>query len=269
MSSLSLESSFPGADLQTAKMPGHWLLARLGKRVLRPGGVCLTREMLIGLAIWKDDDVIEFAPGLGATARLTLALSPNSYVAIDRDEGAVAQVRRLLTGPNQRCQIGLAHETGLPAGVASVVYGEAMLTMLPAPLKALTVREAFRCLRSGGRYGIHEMSLIPDDLSDAVKSDIQHDLSTAIRVGARPLTVAEWRELLESEGFVVERIATSPMHLLKTRRLIQDEGLGGTLRLIWNTLREPAALRRVWTMRQTFLRHERRLGAVSIVARKP
>jgi hypothetical protein len=28
----------PGDELQAGKLPGHWLLARLGKRVLRPGG---------------------------------------------------------------------------------------------------------------------------------------------------------------------------------------------------------------------------------------
>lgn len=265
----TMDPCFPAAGLETGQMPGHWLLARLGKRVLRPGGVELTRQMLHGLAIWHDDDVVEFAPGLGATARLTLALNPRSYLAIDRDEGAVSQVRRWLTGPSQGCQIGLAHETGLPAGAASVIYGEAMLTMLTPQMKRQTVLEAFRCLRSGGRYGIHEMSLVPDDLSEEIKQDLQRDLSAVIRVGARPLTVAEWRELLESEGFIVERIESAPMHLLKTGRMIQDEGLMGTLRILWNTLRDQAALQRVWAMRQTFLRHERKLGAVAIVARKP
>ena len=33
----------PGEGLKTEKMPGHWVLARLGKRVLRPGGMELTR----------------------------------------------------------------------------------------------------------------------------------------------------------------------------------------------------------------------------------
>ncbi len=28
-----------GADLAVQKMPAHWLMARLGKRVLRPGGL--------------------------------------------------------------------------------------------------------------------------------------------------------------------------------------------------------------------------------------
>ena len=36
----------PGEGLKTEKMPGHWVLARLGKRVLRPGGMQLTRRLL-------------------------------------------------------------------------------------------------------------------------------------------------------------------------------------------------------------------------------
>jgi hypothetical protein len=63
----------PGAGLKTEKMPGHWVLARLGKRVLRPGGMELTRRMLKLLAIRSADEVIEFAPGMGTTARLRLA----------------------------------------------------------------------------------------------------------------------------------------------------------------------------------------------------
>ena len=79
--------------MDAAKMPGHWLLLRLGKRVLRPGGVELTRRMLDGLNIQPDDDVVEFGPGLGVTARLTLARKPHSYVGIERDENAARIVR--------------------------------------------------------------------------------------------------------------------------------------------------------------------------------
>ena len=68
-------------ELDTTKMPGHWLLARLGKRVLRPGGRELTQQMLNGLCIKSSDDVVEFAPGLGFTAQLTLNRKPASYIA--------------------------------------------------------------------------------------------------------------------------------------------------------------------------------------------
>lgn len=49
----------PGDDLDVAKMPGHWLLAHLGKRVLRPGGLRLTQALLDGLAIGPADEMVE------------------------------------------------------------------------------------------------------------------------------------------------------------------------------------------------------------------
>jgi hypothetical protein len=259
----------PGADLDTRRMPGHWLLARLGKRVLRPGGLELTQRMLAGLKIGTGDRVVEVAPGMGATAALTLSKQPASYVAIDRDEAAVAQVGRLLRGPSQRCVLGQAHETGLPDGAASVFYGEAMLTMQPDPMKRRIIAEAFRCLESGGRYGIHEMSLAPDNVADTLKQEIQRDLSATIHVGARPLTVGEWRALLEGEGFVVEAVAEAPMHLLEVGRFVRDEGPAGTLRFVWNLVRDREALSRVLQMREVFRRHMAHMGAIALVARKP
>src|SRR5689334_25318051 len=86
----------PGAGQKPEKMPGHWVLARMGKRVLRPGGLGLTRWMLGALAIHSSDSVVEFAPGLGLTAKLTLALGPDSYTAVERDEGAAAAVSAYL-----------------------------------------------------------------------------------------------------------------------------------------------------------------------------
>ena len=62
-----------GEGQQPDKMQGHWALARAGKRVLRPGGIELTKRMLDALAIGTQDRVVEFAPGLGLTARMVLA----------------------------------------------------------------------------------------------------------------------------------------------------------------------------------------------------
>ncbi|MEO9147676.1 MAG: hypothetical protein ABI237_19170 [Ginsengibacter sp.] len=42
---------------------GHWLLSKMGKRVLRPGGKELTLRMLKELSITQEDRVMEFAPG--------------------------------------------------------------------------------------------------------------------------------------------------------------------------------------------------------------
>ena len=43
---MSDTDSVPMAGRSDADLPGHWLLARLGKRVLRPGGLELTSRVL-------------------------------------------------------------------------------------------------------------------------------------------------------------------------------------------------------------------------------
>src|SRR5215208_6344021 len=98
----AMTATRPGEGLKTEKMPGHWVLARMGKRVLRPGGMDLTRRMLDALRIRESDEVVEFAPGMGVTARLTLALRPASYTAVERDEAAAKIVRGYLAGDSRR-----------------------------------------------------------------------------------------------------------------------------------------------------------------------
>ena len=39
-------TDLPYADRRDEDMPGHWILAKLGKRVLRPGGLELTEHLL-------------------------------------------------------------------------------------------------------------------------------------------------------------------------------------------------------------------------------
>jgi cyclopropane fatty-acyl-phospholipid synthase-like methyltransferase len=249
-------------------MPGHWLLARMGKRVLRPGGRELTHRLLDGLAIGSDDHVVEFAPGLGETARQTLAREPASYTAVERDQNAAAAVQKILTGPKQRCVLGTAEQTGLPDALASVVYGEAMLSMQMSSAKGKIVAEAARLLQPGGRYGIHELCLTPDDVPAATREEIARLLSDEIHVGVRPLTVAEWQDLLTSAGFKVVAVEQAPMHLLEPGRLVRDEGLPRALRFVWNVACHGEARRRVLGMRRAFRKYREHLAAVAMVAVK-
>ncbi|HWL54441.1 MAG TPA: methyltransferase domain-containing protein [Chthoniobacteraceae bacterium] len=263
----------PGENLDPAKMPGHWLLLRLGKKVLRPGGLGLTRRLLSALKLTGSDHVVEFAPGLGVTARMALAAGPASYTAIERDAAATGQVRRWLERPPtvdaRRVITGLAQKTGLPGACADVVYGEAMLTMQAEPAKREIVREAYRLLKPGGRYGIHELCLHPDHLSSEEHDAINRSITQAIRHRALPLTGEEWEGLLRSEGFEITYRSSAPMRLLEPGRLVRDEGGWGALRFIWRVARDRAARSRVLKMRKTFREHRHRMAAICLVARKP
>lgn len=258
----------PGARLAAEKMPGHWLLARLGKRVLRPGGMELTRGMLRALDIRPSDTVVEFAPGLGVTTRLVLKLHPASYIAIEENKAAALRVGSSLMGVRQRCLAGSASQTGLPDASATVVYGEAMLTMQNATQKSQIVQEACRILKPGGRYGIHELCLVPDDLDEAIQMEIQQALSNTIRVGAKPLTAEAWRGLLKAEGLAVRSEMRLPMRLLKAGQLLQDEGLFGALRFAWNLCRDAEARQRVLAMRRIFRKYRTHLSAIMLVGIK-
>ena len=258
----------PGANLSQQKMPGHWFLARLGKRALRPGGMELTRRMIAALTIVSTDDVVEFAPGLGITAQLALKRRPASYTAVERNSTAAAIVSSYLKESKQICVTGNADQTGLPGELATVVYGEAMLTMQTSEMKQRIVREARRLLKLGGRYAIHEMCLVGDDLDEDRMREINRALSRAVHVGVRPLSVSEWRGLMHAEGFEVEVEARTAMHLLELKRLLSDEGLKGTVRFIWNIARDREARKRVLMMRKVFRRYQLNLAAVMMICVK-
>ena len=177
-------------------------------------------------------------------------------------------VHKFLQGPEHRCVVGLAEDTGLPDESATVVYGEAMLSMQTPEQKCRVVREAHRLLKPGGRYGIHELYLIPNDLDESTKLEIQNELSSVIHHGTRPLTIEEWQSLLESEGFVVRAHAQAPMHLLEPWRIIQDEGMLGAVRFAFNLLCNREARHRVLAMRHVFSKYRDHLAAIMIVGQK-
>lgn len=265
------ELPLPASRRDDDAVGGHWLLARLGKRVLRPGGVGLTRTLL-SRAELTGADVVELAPGLGRTATEIIAHRPRSYVGAEGDPDAANLVRSALKNlgaQNAAVRVADAAETGLPGASSDVVIGEAMLTMQGDAAKRAIVAEAARVLRPGGRYAIHELALTPDTVSEEISTDIRQALARAIKVNARPLTIAEWSTLLAEHGLVVDHVTTAPMALLQPRRLVSDEGLFGALRFARNVLVNRDARKRVLAMRRTFRRHRKQLAAVAIVAHKP
>ena len=266
-STASTDLPLPHADRPIASAPGHWVLARAGKRVLRPGGAALSAAMLSHAGL-TGADVVELAPGLGRTAAEIIKDHPASYTAIDRDPDAARRVAAVV-GDLGTVRQGEAADTGLDEASADVVVGEAMLTMQGDKGKAAIVAEAARVLRPGGRYAIHELGVTPDDIDEEYYTQLRRDLARSIHVNARPMTAAAWKELMEGAGLVVDWVDTAPMALLKIGRNIHDEGLGGFLRIARNVAADKALRRRVQEMARTFKRYEKDMVGIALVAHKP
>lgn len=248
---------------------GHWMLAKLGKRVLRPGGRELTEKLIAGLQITPEDDIVEFAPGLGFTANIACGYRPKSYTGVDLNEEAATIARKRIKYDKAKIINANAAQSTLPDAYANKVYGEAMLTMQPLEQKKAIIAEAFRILKSGGYYGIHELGIAPDSVSEEIKEDIYRELSETIRVHARPMTAMEWTTLLEEQGFKIIKVAHNPMLLLERSRMIQDEGWLRVLLITFNLLRFPEIRKRVKKMKECFRKHRDNLDAVAIIAQKP
>ena len=268
LESYFIPSELPGDQQHPNKMQGHWVLARVGKRVLRPGGVELTRQMLAALAIGPQDRVVEFAPGLGATARTVLQKCPQAYWGVERDPAAARRLSQQFPGTAAQIVLGRAEESGLPDACASVVYSEALLSMQTQQQKNRIVSEACRLLTVGGRYGMHELCLLPDDIPDHVRQEMQAEMSKEIHVGVQPLCRHEWISLFRQNGLKVTWSGKAPMHLLEPRRLLADEGFMGSLCIGFRMASNPMLGQRVLAMRRLFHKYGEHLGAISLVGER-
>ena len=265
---LDSRSQLPGAGQRLEKMQGHWALARAGKRVLRPGGLVLTRRMIDALSVSSSDRVVEFAPGMGVTARMVLRRKPWKYWGVERDPAAAARLEALLPrGPSQIVRAPAQH-SGLPSACASVVYGEAMLSMQAPEEKKRIISEAARLLAAGGRYGIHELCFRPEGISEAVRHEIEAEMSKEIHVGVQPLCSCEWKQLFAQHGLKVIWCGEADLDLLEPRRMLQDEGIFRCLKIASNVLLDAVLRQRILAMRRIFRRYKEHLGAISIVGER-
>lgn len=247
---------------------GHWLLAKMGKKVLRPGGRILTEKLIERLNISHEDDVVEFAPGIGHTARITIRKRPNSYTAVEVNRTAAKNLEQKFKKDKIRVINKSAAQSTLTIESADKVYGEAMLTMQADHRKSEIVKEAHRILKKGGLYGIHELGLHPNDLGAESKRSIQLGLAKTIKVNARPLTTNEWIAILEKEGFEVIETISKPMLLLDPKRILEDEGFFRTVKIAFNMLTHPKERKRIEEMQAIFHHHKEKLKGVALIARK-
>lgn len=259
-------------NLSIEGMPAHWLMARLGKRVLRPGGLETTQWLLDNAQVAVSDHVVEFAPGLATTALEILRRHPKTYVGVERDISAQSFSNRKLsaisTGSASIVQ-GDASNVPLPDGAATLVIGEAMLSMQSHDKKLAIISEARRLLAPGGRYAIHELGVMPDDIDRRLLTNLQVELSQYIHVGVRIGTVAEWRRWVNDCGLIVEQSTTAPMRLLEPNRMLRDEGPVGMAKFLFNVMRTPGARRRLFGLRNIFRKYQSNLCAVALIARRP
>lgn len=247
---------------------GHWILANLGKKVLRPGGKELTIKLIEALQIKTTETVVEFAPGKGLTASIILHKNPKTYFGIEQNALMAQQLIQKIKKPSAHIIQNSAAQTCLPNASVDKVMGEAMLTMQIDHRKSEIIKEAYRILKPGGYYAIHELGLTPSNIDASIKKEILLQLAQVIKVNARPLTQSEWCSLLEKEGFKIKYVFSNPMLLMDAKRMMKDEGFWGFLKIMYNAITKAGARQKVLAIRNVFKKHRKHLTAIAIIAEK-
>lgn len=248
-------------NFQTAS--GHQVLAAAGKKYLRPGGRAAT-EQLFGWANFQPGEtVLELASSFGYSAIALAKRYGVKVVGVEKDSDSVARARVNIhaAGLENKIEIieGDIFDLEAIPGQFDYVLAEAILTMQSPARKAKILAGIHNKLKPKGKFLSHEL------LARDKEEQIRTELAQVIRVNSTPLSEANWIIACETAGLQVQKHKTGEMALLNLGRMIQDEGIVNTVRILGNVLTHEPIRKRLLEMRSVFQKYCNELGYIIFV----
>lgn len=251
-------------NLQTA--PGHQVLAAAGKKMLRPGGKSATEQLFKWANFQADETVLELASSFGYSAIALAQRFGVKVVGVEKNPASVARARANIqaAGLTDRITIieGDIFHLEAISGQFDYVFAEAILSMQSAPGKANILNGIHAKLKPGGQFLSHEL------LANNREAEIHQELARVIKSNTSPLSQKNWIATCTNAGLEVKQHKTGSMGLLNLRRMIQDEGLFSTAKILWNVVTNSQIRQRVLAMRRIFQKYQQDLGYIVLVATK-
>ncbi|MBW4640728.1 MAG: methyltransferase domain-containing protein [Gloeocapsa sp. UFS-A4-WI-NPMV-4B04] len=249
-------------NFQTAS--GHQVLAAAGKKYLRPGGKTATEQLFQWANFQPGETVLELASSFGYSAIALAKRYGVKVIGVEKDSDSVARARVNIRTAGLENQIEIIagdifHLEAIP-GQFDYVLAEAILTMQSPPGKAKILAGIHNKLKPGGKFLSHEL------LAREKEEQICTELAQVIKVNSTPLSEANWILAYETAGLQVQNQKTDSMALLNLSRIIQDEGIVDTIRILGNVLTHKPIRTRVLEMRSVFQKYRNELGYIILCA---
>ena len=249
-------------NFQTAS--GHQVLAAAGKKYLRPGGRTATEQLFRWANFQPGETVLELASSFGYSAIALTKRYSVKVVGVEKDSDSVARARVNIRAAGYENQIEIIegdifHLEAIP-GQFDYVLAEAILTMQSPPGKAKILAGIHNKLKPKGKFLCHEL------LARDKEEQIRTELAQVIRVNSTPLSEANWIQACETAGLQVQKHKAGAMGLLNLRRIIQDEGIVDTIRILSNVLTHKPIRKRLLEMRSVFQKYRHELGYIILCA---
>lgn len=251
-----------------AKIVGHTLLAKLGKKRLRPGGVKAT-NWLLKQADFNGIKMLEVATNMATTSIEIASKYDVAITGVDMDLKAIEKAKEntLKHHVSEKISFVHANATNLPFADNSfdLVLNEAMLTMLTHENKEKAISEYYRVLKPGGKLLTHDVYLNTDDLD--LQKEIISELTRAINFHVNPKPLQEWLKLYENHNFKNLKYINGPMTLMTPLGMIRDEGLINTLK-IRRRAKSLEHREQFLHMKAVFKKYKKYLGFIAVVVVK-
>jgi len=256
---------------KTDKLNFHQVLQRVGKTVFRPGGSQATEI----LHAWAAADfhpnsvVLELSAGLG-TGGMALADQCKCHVVLsDRDTSRLDQAAQMAKerGLDDLVQVRPLDMRTIDTSLAGdehydAVIVEASLTHMPTAVKT----KIFADLHAHTKQVLLHEIVVLDGTTPEQASAIGREVGSSLGVGFHPLTLAEWSDLLEQNGYQVTHTQCGPLQFLNPIHILQDEGLGGMGKIAWNLATHADLRQRVLSTKQMMESHRDHLGYIILRA---
>src|SRR5690554_519254 len=251
-----------------SKTVGHTLLAKLGKKRLRPGGKKAT-NWLINKGNLNNKKILEVASNMGTTSIELAKRFDIAITAIDLDEKAleIANSNATRNKVDSKIEFIKANSLELPFEKESfdVILNEALLTMLSNENKEKALKGYYEILKPGGKLLTHDVCLLTDDKE--LQKEVIAALTRSINVYVQPKTVNEWINIFSETGYKDIKFISGPMTLMTPLGMIKDEGLFRTIKIIKNGHKKENK-EQFRAMRNTFKKYKEYLGFVAIISNK-
>lgn len=245
--------------------PGHFLLRRLGKTKLRPGGVKATEWLIDKIDFKKSPVILEVACNEAINIIEFAKKYKNKNYGIDLNEDAINFAKKNIAKNNlsDYVKVQVADATHLPFDDESfdIVINEAMLTMLSDSQKEKALSEYYRVLKKGGMLLTHDVMLEKNDY------DLIKELQYVINNPATPHTKDDWKSFHKSVGFVDSKDYIGKMTLLSNRGMMIDEGIFRMFKIVKNGIIDKNR-GQFFEMMKFFRKNKSKLGFIAICSTK-
>lgn len=235
-------------------------LARIGKTIIRPGGMTMTNELLEQCHLNEQTTILEVACNIGTTAIHLAKKYGSKVVAVDLNPQIVAMAQDNIGkhGASNLVSVQQGDALSLPFEDSrfDVLINEAMLTAFTPEMRTQALAEFSRVLKLGGVLVTHDLLHI----------EPQSTL-TDNEIPAEQLDEKRWRSYYEASPFEIMEMKTGDLRLFSFIGILQDEGIAGLIRILQNIEHNEEDQQRFIDVVQNFDDRRKIVGSIAFISK--